>query len=197
MIEYRNVNVNISSGQADKIKKAAEAGLEVSIRLSHEDLRGEHTLALTKTQIKKLENAYAKGTGATIKLSKTQLRHNAKLKGGFLPLILPALATAGKFLASSVLPALATGALGGIGAAAGSKAVDKIAGHGVLYLKKSGQGVKITPAGKGLYLAPWKKGSAIGDGLYLKTGKGYADGRGLLLGPNSPFKNVPILGMIL
>ena len=94
MIEYRNVNVNISSGQADKIKKAVEAGLEVSIRLSHEDLHGEHTLALTKTQIKKLQNAYAKGTGVTIKLSKTQLRHNAKLKGGFLPLILPALATA-------------------------------------------------------------------------------------------------------
>ena len=57
--------------------------------------------------------------------------------------------------------------------------------------------MKVTPAGKGLYLAPWKKGNAIGDGLYLKTGKGYADGRGLLLRPNSPFKNVPILGMLL
>ena len=58
-------------------------------------------------------------------MSTTQLQHNKKIEGGFLPLILPALATAGKFLASSVLPALATGALSGIGATAGSKAVEK------------------------------------------------------------------------
>ena len=30
----------------------------------------------------------------------------------------------------------------------------------------------------------------------MKQGELY-DGRGLILGPNSPFKNIPILGMIL
>jgi len=35
------------------------------------------------------------------------------------------------------------------------------------------------------------------NGLYFrKEGKIY-DGKGLLLGPQSPFKNIPILGMIL
>jgi len=58
-------------------------------------------------------------------------------------------------------------------------------------------GCKVIPAGQGLYLAPWNKGSAVGSGLYIKTGSGYVDGRGLLLGPNSPFQNIPILGMIL
>ena len=66
-----------------------------------------------------------------------------------------------------------------------------------MYLKKKGVGCKVIPAGQGLYLAPWSKGSAVGSGLYIKTGSGYADGRGLLLGPNSPFQNIPILGMIL
>ena len=169
----------------------------MSIRLAHEDLYGEHVLALTKSQINKITKAYRNGTGTVIKMSVTQLQHNKKIEGGFLPLILPALATAGKFLASSVLPALATGALSGIGATADSKAVEKIAGSGILYVKKKGQGYKVTPTGKGLYLAPWSKGSTFGDGLYLKSGNGYVDGCGLLLGPNSPFKNIPLLGLIL
>jgi len=37
----------------------------------------------------------------------------------------------------------------------------------------------------------------LGNRLYLrKEGKIY-DGKGLLLGPQSPFKSIPILGMIL
>jgi len=160
-------------------------------------LDGEHVLALTQAQVNKITKAYKNGVGVTIKMSKTQLQHNAKIEGGFLPLIMPALATVGKYLFSNVLPSLATGALTGVGAAAGSKAVDKIAGNGIVYLKRNGVGAKITPAGKGLYLAPWQKGSGIGDGLYLKKGNGYVDGSGLLLGPDSPFKNIPILGMIL
>ena len=37
----------------------------------------------------------------------------------------------------------------------------------------------------------------LGNGLYLMKQGGLYDCRGLTLGPNSPFKNVPILGMIL
>jgi len=75
---YTNVKVNVSSGQADKIKKAIEAGTEVSIRLSHQDLSGEHVLALTQRQIEKMEKAYQNGTGVVIKMSKTQLQHIAR-----------------------------------------------------------------------------------------------------------------------
>jgi hypothetical protein len=64
-------------------------------------------------------------------------------------------------------------------------------------LKKNGLDFKVIPAGQGLYLAPWNKGSVVGSGLYIKCSFGYADGRGLLLGPNSPFQSIPILGMIL
>ena len=45
--------------------------------------------------------------------------------------------------------------------------------------------------------ADGKSFNKLGNGLYLrKEGKIY-DGKGLLLGPQSPFKNIPILGMIL
>ena len=37
----------------------------------------------------------------------------------------------------------------------------------------------------------------VGNGLYLMKQGGLYDGSGLILGPYSPFKNIPILGMIL
>ena len=58
---------------------------------------------------------------------------------------------------------------------------------------------QIETDGKGLYLGSTSgKGfETVGNGLYLmKQGRLY-DGRGLILGPNSSFKNIPILGMIL
>jgi hypothetical protein len=60
-------------------------------------------------------------------------------------------------------------------------------------------GLKIAKQGNGLYLKPYSsaKMQQVGDGLYMKTGSGFVDGSGLLLGENSPFKNIPILGMIL
>ena len=125
---------------------------------------------------------------------------SSKISGGHLnPMVTISLATAGKFLLSSVLPSLATGLLSGVGSAAGSKVVDKISGSGVMYLKKNGMGCKLVPAGQGLYLAPWHKGSSVGEGLYMKNGSGMymKTGSGLILGPDSPFKNIPILGMIL
>src|SRR5688572_21278363 len=202
MSRYTNIKVNISEGQKDKIKRALEAGCDgVSIRLSHDDLSGEHVLALTQAQINKMTKAYQNGTGVTIKMSKTQLVHNAKVEGGFIGAILPFLATAGKFLLSKVLPSLATGALGGLGSAATTKIIDKISGSGVIYIRRGDRNAKIVQQDEGLYLKPWK-GSGLdgqGDGLYMKTGKGLymKTGKGLILGPNSPFSNIPILGWLL
>ena len=53
--------------------------------------------------------------------------------------------------------------------------------------------------GEGLYLGPTSgKGfETVGNGLYLMKQGGLYDSRGLILGPKSPFKNIPILGMIL
>jgi len=140
--------------------------------------------------VNKIKKAQKSGKGVTIKMSKTQIMHNAtKVEGGFIQALLPLLATAGRFLLSS----LATGALTGVGSAA----VNTIAGNGVIYLKKKGMGCKVTAAGQGLYLSPWRKGSSVGEGMYVKSGSSYVDGKGLLLGENSPFKNIPLLGWIL
>src|SRR6218665_4138611 len=110
------------------------------------------------------------------------------------------LATAGQFLVSKLWPSLATEALAGIGTAAESKLVDKLSG-GTIYVKRGGRDYKIVPYGQGLYLKSWTgNGSrSIGDGLYMKTDSGQfiKTGKGLTLGENSPFKNIPIPGWIL
>ena len=51
-----------------------------------------------------------KRKGMTIRMSKTQLAHNMKIGGGFLP----ALAGLISFLTGTVLPALGVGALSGL-----------------------------------------------------------------------------------
>ena len=103
---------------------------------------------------------------------------------------LPFLVTAAK----AVFPHLGIGALTGVANAG----VQKLMGKG-LYLKKGGCVCRVETDGKGLYLDP-VNGSGLrlfGDGLYLKQGNKFMDGKGLILGPNSPFKNIPILGMLL
>ena len=123
-------------------------------------------------------------------MSKTQLAHNSKIEGVFLP----ALAGLIPFLTGTVLPGLGVGALSGLA----SSGVQKLIGNG-LYLKKGGSVCRRETDGKGLYLGPasGKGFEKVGNGLYLMKQGGLYDGRGLILGPNSPFKNIPILGMIL
>ena len=70
-----------------------------------------------------------------------------------------------------------------------------------LYLYKSGHCVKVEPVkGNGLSLTPHRGGSLSGvhgDGVYLRRGSTIQDGSRLILGPNSPFKNIPILNLLL
>ena len=53
--------------------------------------------------------------------------------------------------------------------------------------------------GEGRYLGQTSgKGfETVGNGLYLMKQGGLYGSRGLILGPKSQFKNIPILGMIL
>ena len=119
------------------------------------------------------------------------------MEGGFLGMLaglaaraLPFLATAAK----TILSHLGIGALSGVANAG----VQKLMGNG-LYLKKRGCVCKVETDGKGLYLDPadGKGLKFFGDGVNLKQGDQIVDGQGLLLGPNSPFKNIPILGLLL
>ena len=194
MTQYKDVNVNLSENQIKKIQQAVNANCTAtSIKLSADDLDGDHTIFLTNGQYNKLQNARDRGKGFTVRMSSRQLKYNTKA-GGFIGALLPMLGTVARVaapalmgLAKKAVPTLATGALSGLA----STGVSKLFGNG-LYLKKGGMIAQVETDGQGLYLKPYKgKGlGSRGNGLYLKQGKRITDGRGILT-------SIPIIGDIL
>ena len=195
MTRYINVKVNISEGQKEKLQHAIKEGCSaVSIHLGHKDLQGNDIIAITNSQAKKIAKAHENGKGITIRMTLNQLKHNKKIEGGLLGLLAGLAARALLMVVKTVLPALRVGALSGLA----SSGVQKAMGSG-LYVKEGGRICQIETDGHRLYLKPYKGNGlqSFGDGLYLKQGGKLYDGKGLLLGPNSPFANIPILGAIL
>ena len=105
MTRYTNFKMRISEGQNDKLKKAFESNCEsITVRLTFSHLHSEDVIALFNSQLDM--KAYEEKKGMTIRMSKTQLAHNMKIEGRFLP----ALARLNPFLTGTVLPALGVGA---------------------------------------------------------------------------------------
>ena len=150
---YVKIGLNLSQFQKEKIKQAFQNKTGLTLTFNNHQLQGSDFLGLTKTQVNKINDAKAKGSGVTLKLSKLQISK----QGGFIGTLLAG-------LAGSLLPSL----LGGKGLVLpGSK-------------------------GKGLLLPGTKR-----QGRSYRFNKLQILGKGLILGKNSPFKNVPILGLIL
>ena len=150
---YHKVGLTLSQFQKEKIKQAFQNKTGLTLTFNNHQLQGSDFLGLTKTQVNKINDAKAKGSGVTLKLSKLQISK----QGGFIGTLLAG-------LAGSLLPSL----LGGKGLVLpGSK-------------------------GKGLMLPGTKR-----QGRSYRFDEPQILGKGLILGKNSPFKNVPILGLIL
>ena len=150
---YFKIGLNLSQFQKEKIKQAFQNKTGLTLTFNNHQLQGSDFLGLTKTQVNKINDAKAKGSGVTLKLSKLQISK----QGGFIGTLLAG-------LAGSLLPSL----LGGKGLVLpGSK-------------------------GKGLMLPGTKR-----QGRSYRFDEPQILGKGLILGKNSPFKNVPILGLIL
>ena len=199
---YTLVKVTVSTDQHDKLKNAVahQKAASVKLILDHSAGGGEHVLLLTRGQIAKIERSRLIGKHkVTVHLSKRQVLANVQHQGGFLGLL------AG--LAAKALPAILGGLASGLVSGtvkhvAGARRRKKVTGGNGLYLRKSGHCVKVQPVkGNGLYLTPHRGGDFAagvhGDGLYLKRGSTIQDGFGLIFGPNSPFKNIPILNLLL
>ena len=101
------------------------------LHLSHSDLTGEYSVAVTQSQLNKFNKAKQAGKGVNIKMSKTQVRHNMKVHGGILSLLAGLASQALPFITGTVLPALGVGALSSVA----STGVQKLMGDG-LYIKK-------------------------------------------------------------
>ena len=113
-------------------------------------------------------------------VSARQVAKNVSYTGGFLGM-LASLAARAIPLAARVLPTILSGLTTGLLSGGINKA---ISGRGAV-----GNGLYQHKHDNGLYLAShW---------LFLKHGNDISDGAGLLMGKNSPFKNIPVLGWLL
>ena len=93
MTKYNTLNVKLSNSQRNKLKYAIKNGTEVTLNLSSNLIGGSNDktnfpnkLLLTDTQVSKIYNAFANGSSANIKCSKTQLATTIQ-SGGFMSLV--------------------------------------------------------------------------------------------------------------
>ena len=191
---YSPVKVVVAEDQIEKLKSSLnKSALSIKIQLKKfgSGEHNQHTLLLTRGQINSIERIRNAGrrTFKTIRMSKSQIKKNLAHQGGFLSFLAS--------LASKALPMLVKGLASGFVSGAADQVLGK-SGDG-LYLFKRGHCIRVDPVkGDGLYLRSHTLGDgALGDGLYLRRGNAIHNGEGLILGQNSPFKNIPILGWIL
>ena len=182
MFTQRKVHVPEMFHEKIREQVTHDQPMSVKIGLLQE---GDETLLLTPGQIVKIERAISSGKKSILlRFSRKQVRANIQHEGGFLSILAS--------LAAKALPAL----LGGLATGVISGTVEKAISGSGLYLSKHGHGCQIHLVdGGGLYLTPANYEGY--DGLYVKHGDEVYNGTGLILGPNSPFKNIPILGLIL
>ena len=135
MTSHFEYGVNLSDNQKRSLASAMNSNTPLTLRLKHGNLTGNDELMLTKTQLKRIQKSLNNGTGADIKISKTQIRKVAK-QGGSL---FSTLASLGARVLpypvkglTKAAPALATGAI----SALGSLGIDKIFGKGMHIPKK-------------------------------------------------------------
>ena len=135
MTTYFEYGVNLTDNQKRSLASAMNHNTPLTLRLKHSNLTGNDELMLTTRQLKRIQKSLNNGTGADIKINKTQIRKVAK-QGGSLFSTLASLGArvlpyAVKGLSKAV-PALATGAV----SALGSLGIDKIFGKGINIPKK-------------------------------------------------------------
>ena len=110
--------------------KAINSKSPLTLRKKNSNLKGRDELMLTKTQLKRIKKSLENGTGADIKISKSQIskiaKHGGNLFTSLASLGAKVLPFAVKGLSKAV-PALATGAV----SALGSLGVNKIFGRGM------------------------------------------------------------------
>ena len=73
MTRYTNFKIRISEDQKGKLKKAIGSNCEsIIIRFKFSDLHGKDVIALSKSHLDRLVEAYEEKKGMTIRMSKTQ-----------------------------------------------------------------------------------------------------------------------------
>ena len=175
--------MNVSENQVDTLKVAIRFKKGATLCFPKGSIIGDYVLLLTPAQTNRLDKAQVEGRRAQIRMSARQVAKNVSYTESFLGVLAS--------LAARALPTILTGLTTGLLSGGLNKA---ISGDG-LYLHKHDKCYRVQRCkGNGRYLAPHPR-FVEGNGLFLKHGNDIS--AGLLMGKNSPFKNIPDLGWVL
>ena len=130
MAQYNSLSEKLTNSQISKLKSKIKNCTEVTLKHSsnvvgdsNDETKFLHKLLLTNTQVSNLPKAFANGSSANIKLSKTQL-HKIGEPGGFLGRLLAPLLKTGLPLMKNVPKPLAKSVLIPLGLTAAASATD-------------------------------------------------------------------------
>ena len=249
MTTLQRIGVNLTQGQLRNLARAIQNNDEVTLRISHRNLQGPHSLMVPANVVKRMQRSKSSGKGIQIKISRSNIR---KQDGsGIFSSLMPVL----KSVAPTIGKTLGLSALAGAASEGASQIIKKITGgqvfqvpnknlyklamlshlmtpkqrndlaqahnsaHDMLFKitqKQVGNGIGTVLASIGIPLIlDALKGLRGGSAVRMGRGKGGAavriggpppflgswgkggKGKGLLLGKNSPFNNIPLVGAIL
>ena len=159
------------------------------IRFKFSDLYGEDVIALTKSQVDRLVKAYEEKRGMTIRNVKNAISPQHENRRWI-------------FTGVSWIDSIPNwNCLASFSGFIGTGEHGSTKTNWKWVVSKEGKWCvcRTETDGRGLYLGPasGRGFETVGNGLYLMKQGGLHDGRGLISGSNSPFKNIPILVMIL
>ena len=135
MTTYFEYGVTLTDGQKTKLLSSIKNKSPLTLRLKHSHLRGSDELMLTQRQINKIKKSLANGTGADIKISKSQITHSVNHGGN---LFFSLIRLGSKLLpyavkgVSKIAPEIAKGAA----TALGDLGIKKLFGKGITIPKK-------------------------------------------------------------
>ena len=162
MARYTPLRVHIQQGQEKRFKRAVQNSGGATVRFSSLTSTSSPTpnigiLCLTRQQLVKVQRA-PPGTTFTFIFSAAQIRNNVQHKGGFLPLLLAALAP----ILGGVIGGVAERAIAGSG-------IRLPACDGTVFWKRKNRTMKLSSNGSGLFLSPYtvRIPSKYGSGLFL------------------------------
>ena len=249
MTTLQRIGVNLTQGQLRNLARAIQNNDEVTLRISHRNLQGPHSLMVPVNVVKRMQRSRSSGKGIQIKISRSNIR---KQDGsGIFSSLMPVL----KSVAPTIGKTLGLSALAGAASEGASQIIKKITGgqvfqvsnknlyklamlshlmtpkqrndlaqahnsaHDMLFKitqRQVGNGIGTVLASIGIPLVlDALKGLRGGSAVRMGRGKGGAavrmgrpppflglwgtggKGKGLLLGKNSPFNNIPLVGAIL
>ena len=126
MVEYTNVNVNLSDSQLKKLKDGIKNNTGTTFRVSlkmFKDDKLSHELLLTARQKTKIRNAFNNNRSTDLKLSKAQINKIIQ-SGGILSKLLGPLLKTGLSLIKNVIKPLAKSVLIPLGLTAAASAAN-------------------------------------------------------------------------